>query len=84
MSLAGDEIESILSGSARLLHHFHISEPQLAPVDGSTVDHDRFARALNRCGYPRWLSIEMREPEPFSVSALDQAIVWAQRTYGNE
>ena len=81
MSLAGDDIETVFSAAAPLLHHFHISEPHLAPVDRSTVDHALFARALHQCGYRRWSSIEMREPEPFSLGALDQAIVWAQRVY---
>jgi sugar phosphate isomerase/epimerase len=82
MSLAGDDVEEILGSEISLLHHFHISEPGLAPIDQATIDHARFAKALQDSTYHRWLSIEMREVEPFSVAALDRAVTWAKQVYG--
>jgi len=81
MSLAGDDVAGVLEAHAPLLHHFHVSEPRLAPVSDATVDHPRFAEALRRSGYDRWVSIEMRAPEPFSADALDGAVAWAKRVY---
>jgi D-psicose/D-tagatose/L-ribulose 3-epimerase len=81
MSMAGDDIDRIFQDHQPLVHHFHISEPWLAPVNAATVDHGRFARCLRAHGYDRWLSIEMRSPEPFSLKSIDDAIAWSRKAY---
>lgn len=42
------------------VRHFHISEPNLAPVGDGGTDHAAMARALRGAGYGGWASIEMR------------------------
>ncbi len=81
MSLVGDDIERILEHHQPLVHHFHISEPWLAPVNASTIDHDRFALYLRKSGYDRWLSIEMRPPDPFSLASIEAAVIWSRKVY---
>ena len=81
MSLAGDDCAAVLAGAADLLHHFHISEPRLERVTDATLDHPGFAACLRRSGFDRWVSIEMRPPEPFDLKALEEAVLWARRTY---
>jgi sugar phosphate isomerase/epimerase len=82
MALAGDDPVQSIEGGARLLTHFHISEPYLAPVGEVTaVDHGRFADALRRVGYGKWISIEMRQPEPFDLRLIEGALVQSSRRY---
>lgn len=58
MTLAGETAEALLE--VRDLRHFHISEPDLAAIGSSGIDHRAFSEALRRIGYDRWISIEMR------------------------
>jgi D-psicose/D-tagatose/L-ribulose 3-epimerase len=81
MTMADDDIDNIFCDHSQILYHFHVSEPYLAAVNGATVDHARFAEHLRRCNYDRWVSIEMRAPDPFSPEVIDSAIVWARRVY---
>ncbi len=81
MTMANDDIDSTFTHYSSLLHHFHISEPYLAAVNEATADHARFAENLRRCKYDRWVSIEMRAPEPFSLALLESAIRWARQVY---
>ena len=42
-------------------HHFHISEPGLVEINGTTkVKHNLYARILKEVGYQNYVSIEMR------------------------
>ncbi len=60
MTLAGDDVgESIRSG-ADVLAHYHVSAPQLAPIEGAVVDHVSAFRALADIGFEGHVSIEMR------------------------
>ncbi len=81
MNMVSDDIASVIRDHSALLHHFHISEPNLAPVSEATIDHGRFAESLGQVGYDRWVSIEMRAQEPFKVQIIDEAIVWARQAY---
>lgn len=81
MTLSNDPVEEILAAGANWLHHFHVSEPFLAPIGTGNTDHERFARGLNAIGYDRWCSIEMKLVEPFDVRDLENAIEVAKRYY---
>lgn len=74
MTLAEDAVEAVISAGAARLHHFHVSEPNLAPIGHGNVDHALFARSLISVGYNRWCSLEMRMVEPFALADLEQSI----------
>lgn len=59
MTMVNDAPES-LTALTPVLRHFHISEPDLAPIGSGGVPHERFAAALRAGGYERLVSIEMR------------------------
>lgn len=82
MSLAGDDPAAVISEGAGLLEHFHISEPNLAPVGEVTaVEHGVIADELRRTGYANWISIEMRPPEPFDLAAIESALIHSRQRY---
>lgn len=81
MTLAEDPVEDLFTAGAPWLHHFHISEPNLAPIGQGNVDHARFARAVRSIGYDSWHSIEMKMVEPFELATLEQAILVARQHY---
>lgn len=45
------------------LNHVHVSEPQLAPAPASAASLAPVIEALNRAGYAKAVSIEMKRPE---------------------
>mgnify|MGYP001454059613 CR=1 FL=1 len=83
MTLAEDAVEEVITAGAARLHHFHVSEPNLAPIGHGGVDHALFARTLRSVGYDRWCSLEMRMVEPFAVADLEAAVRFAKRYYGS-
>lgn len=83
MTLAADPIRDTFDDGFDLLHHFHASEPQLAPPRSSAaVDHPAFAAELVRHGYAGWVSVEMRQPEPFDLDHFAAAVRWVRDQYG--
>lgn len=60
--------------------HAHVSEPDLAPVGTSEVDHRPLAEALRKGGYEGSLSIEMRSI-PDWRSAIRRAVAFTRETY---
>ncbi len=82
MAIAGDPIAAAFDAGVPLLGHFHVSEPDLAtPGPNGAVDHAAFAAELLRCGYGGWVSLEMREPTPFTAEALAAAVRFVQGVY---
>ena len=82
MTLAGDDPREVIPAAAPLLAHFHASEPQLAALGTGGIDHARFAAPLAAIDYRGWVSIEMRQPEPFDVTQIERAVRLAQGVYG--
>ena len=70
-----------IGDNVSILHHFHVSEPDLAPLGTGGVDHAAFAAALRQNGYDRTLAIEMRQVEPFDPKNIEEAIGVARRYY---
>lgn len=82
MTLAGDPIRETFDAGFDLLHHFHTSEPNLAPPGSAgRVDHAAFAAELAGRGYAGWVSLEMREPSPFSLDAFAESVRWFAECY---
>jgi sugar phosphate isomerase/epimerase len=67
------------------IRHFHASEPQLAPLQpGGAVPHAVYAKTLREIGYPRWVSVEMRQVpgQTSSLATVETALRCAIGTYG--
>ena len=84
MTLSGEDPATAIEACAAAVRHFHISEPDLAPIGASGVNHSLFAAALARVNYSGWRSIEMREPLPGSGGSLSTAIAAACQNYGGD
>lgn len=83
MTLANDPIRATFDAGFPWLRHFHASEPNLAPPGTSgRVDHAAFATELARRGYAGWVSLEMREPTPFTLDGFVASVRWFTERYG--
>jgi len=59
MTLAQEAIAISLKQVIDQLCHFHISEPNLQPINSLGVPHELFAQTLTNLNYQGWTSIEM-------------------------
>lgn len=83
ITLAGEDPSAVLSNAASEIAHFHISEPQLAPIGDGGVAHRAFAEALGTTGYSGWTSVEMRPPPTSGrLGALARSFGLAVACYG--
>jgi D-psicose/D-tagatose/L-ribulose 3-epimerase len=83
MTLSGESPGEANRACFEGAHHFHASEPQLAPVGTPAVAHAAFAQALAEARYPGWVSIEMRsQPNGEDLPPLRAALDFVSRTYG--
>lgn len=83
MTLVGDPIVEVFSAGGPWLRHFHVSEPQLAPVNPGGLDSAPFATGLDMARYRHWVSIEMNQTTPFGVDAIRTAIRWIKVAYAS-
>lgn len=84
MTLAGDPIGRTFDRGFTLLKHFHVSEPNLdPPVTSGRVDHAEFAAELQLHGYSGWVSLEMREQQPFSLEDFARSLKWLTQQYSD-
>lgn len=60
LSLNGEDVDRAVELAAPWLQHYHASEPYLAPLGPTVVDHAAHARALRRIDYAGLVSIEMK------------------------
>lgn len=81
MTMAGDDPGAIVPDATPYLAHFHASEPQLAPLGTGSVAHGAFAAALAAARYDGWMSIEMRQVDPFDVAHIRDAVAVARAHY---
>ncbi|MBY0514561.1 MAG: sugar phosphate isomerase/epimerase [Gemmataceae bacterium] len=83
MTLANDPIRATFDAGFPRLRHVHVSEPNLDPPGTSgRVDHAAFATELRRRGYAHWVSLEMREANPFDLGTFAAAVRWFADRYG--
>lgn len=75
-----DNFIDVLEKTAKIARHFHISEPELAPVgSSSTVDHKTIGKLLRGFGYNGYVSVEMRsQPDCENIvrASIDLAKKW--------
>jgi sugar phosphate isomerase/epimerase len=74
------EDPQVLTGAARHAAHGHVSEPDLAPLGTSGVDHRPVAAALRASDYNGSLSIEMRAVVGWQA-AIERAVALVRGTY---
>jgi len=82
MTLNGEDPHAAVALAAPRLVHFHVSEPNLDPVDGGRVDHIAMASALRSVDYHGYVSIEMRPPiDQPSLETVLRAVDLVLNTY---
>ncbi|MGH6934020.1 MAG: sugar phosphate isomerase/epimerase family protein [Dongiaceae bacterium] len=82
MKLAGEDPGAAIAAAKPWLAHFHVSEPNLAPIVPATIDHAANADHLEKAGYKDWVSIEMRRTGR-PVESVVAAVEHVQRCYGD-
>lgn len=70
--LTGED-PAIIVEAAPYASHFHVSEPQLAVLGTSGVDHAPLASALGASDYAGWVSAEMKTAEQWEEAAAEAA-----------
>lgn len=80
LTLAGEDLALAITDAGRSLAHFHVSEPNLAPIVPASVDHAMVGRTLRQIGYDGWCAIEMRRADD-PVAALSRSIEHARHCY---
>lgn len=84
ITLAGEDPSVVIPAAVRDIAHFHISEPELAPIGTGGVAHPAFARELRGAGYDGWASVEMRPPpRPARLEVLLHSFRKAVDLYGD-
>ena len=82
MTMSGENIAEQLPISISGLSHFHISEPNLAPVGTGAVDHALISALLHDSEYKNWFSIEMRPPdENNNLAGIAATLAFVNDTY---
>jgi sugar phosphate isomerase/epimerase len=72
MFLENDNLAQKWSEISDIVHHFHVSEPDLGDFDSPQVNHLENFRILEQGGYKGWCSVEMLEPK----KTLSESGVW--------
>lgn len=79
MTLTGD---TVADAGGLVPAHYHISEPNLAPVGSdASVPHATIVRDVRAIGYDGWFSIEMREPPQAWESVLSLGLAQVRKLY---
>lgn len=83
MVLAGDMTNDFWEAVPGWLAHFHVSEPHLGSIRQGSIDHKWFAQRLQAVHYEGWVSLEMREHEPFDLSEVLSSVRITRSSYGD-
>lgn len=78
-----EDVDQAIEEAADCMAHFHISDPFLNVLGGHASAHRRMAAALRRCGWSRWISIEMRGqqgPHP-NRGNIERALAFVNEVY---
>ena len=71
----------IWSDYFRIIRHCHVANPNMLPPDETCSYHSEAASAMQRCGYNRYLSIEMRRGFGNTKQILSKSIKYIKKTY---
>ncbi len=83
-ALAGDDPVAAAAACAGRIAHFHVSAPNLAPVDAaSDIDHPAIAAALRAGAYAGFVSIEMRRTNT-PLASVTRAVAHVRACYGDQ
>jgi sugar phosphate isomerase/epimerase len=80
-AIANDDSDNTIERALTWTTHVHASEIGLVPLGTSGFDHSRISRIMDACGYDGWVSIEMREKEPW-LESMRNAVTFARKVYG--
>jgi sugar phosphate isomerase/epimerase len=78
----GGDPREIFSGALPVMKHFHINDPDLAPLGTHAGYHQAMGAALRASGYSGYASIEMRA-EPDYRQAVVQSLELAKKYYSH-
>jgi sugar phosphate isomerase/epimerase len=77
--LHNEEAADILRGNVKFIHHVHISEPGLKPIEKRGLHRD-LKNILAEEDYSGFISIEMGKPDDFTL--LEDAMGYVQEIFG--
>lgn len=75
MTLAGDDVGQAITSHADILRHYHVSAPELGPIETEIVDHRAAFHALRDSDYDRVVSIEMRGQRGGTLNRVKDAVL---------
>jgi len=81
MANAGENFETILRKYARMLKHFHVGDPGLAPPGSTGFDHHPICDAIAASGYNGFISIEMKRGFGDSKRVIADAVSYVRQCY---
>lgn len=84
MTLSNDSASDVMCSAGTWWRHFHVSEPQLAPVTAASAisRHEEFAAAMTAARYDGWISIEMKTlPADSCLSGISAALDYCRQQY---
>ena len=70
LALSGENFEPVIRHSAKLIGHFHASQPNLGDWEEPHSVHERLAAVLRENGYAGDIAIEMRAQESMASAVL--------------
>lgn len=77
-----ESVAQVIEGYEEKIGHIHLSEPNLAPLGRSDVDHQQVAAQLNHLLPGHVATIEMLTPQgESSLSVIEQALLFVTRYY---
>lgn len=77
----GENLGCVLEEHGKLLRHFHVGDPGLAPPGSTGADHAPFGQALRRANYQHYVSIEMRRGHGDSREVVSRSIAYVTQHY---
>jgi D-psicose/D-tagatose/L-ribulose 3-epimerase len=79
-AIANEDSDDTIERALTWTTHVHASEIGLVPLGTSAFDHKRISRLMDAGGYNGWVSIEMREKEPW-LESIEAAAAFARTIY---
>jgi D-psicose/D-tagatose/L-ribulose 3-epimerase len=81
MADASEDTQTVFRKYARIMKHFHVGDPGLAPPGFTGFDHALTGSALQSSGYDRFVSIEMKRGFGNSIKVIADAVSYVRQCY---